>query len=81
LKMESGGKKVLYPADIFCTSAHLRIPFVPAADLFPVQTMDVKRKMLPEIIHDEVIVAFDHDVSIPLGTVREDGKQLAVTPV
>ncbi|MDH4157554.1 MAG: MBL fold metallo-hydrolase [candidate division Zixibacteria bacterium] len=81
LKMESGGKKVLYPADIFCTSAHLRVPFVPAADLFPLRSMEVKRKMLPEIIHDEVIVAFDHDTSIPLGTVKEDGKQLTVTAV
>ncbi len=80
LQMESGGKKVWYYADIFCTSAHMRIPFVPATDLFPLQTMEVKRDSIDEIIGDNVIMAFDHDVDSPFATVQMDGRKMIVTP-
>jgi len=80
LQMESGGQKVWYYADIFCTSAHMRVPFVPATDLFPLQTMEVKRSVLPEIIGDGVIMAYDHDTTMPFGRVIQEGKKLTVTP-
>ncbi len=81
IQMESGGQKVWYYADIFCTSAHMRVPFVPATDLFPLQTMEVKRNALPEIVGDKVIMAYDHDTKIPFGQVIQEGKKLTVTPV
>ncbi|MFQ5453470.1 MAG: MBL fold metallo-hydrolase [Candidatus Zixiibacteriota bacterium] len=78
LEMESGGQKVYYYADIFCTSHHMGVPYVPATDLDPVQSMIIKRKKLPEIISDNIIMAFDHDINIPLGKVKQDGKKLIV---
>jgi len=81
LKLESEGHKVFYYADIFCMSHHVRVPFVPAADISPLQTMEVKRKVLPEIIHDEVVMAFDHDTVMPLAKVKLDGEHVAVVPV
>lgn len=81
LRMESGGQKVWYYADIYCTSHHMKVPYVPATDLFPLQTMDVKRKTLPEIIGDNIIMAFDHDINLPFGRVEQEGKGLAVTPL
>ena len=78
LRMESGGQKVWYYADIYCTSHHVRVPYVPATDLFPLQTMEVKRKTLPEIIGDNVIMAFDHDVDLSFGRVEQEGKKIKV---
>lgn len=78
LQMESGGKKVWYYADIYCTSHHMRVPWVPATDLFPLQSMEVKRKTLPEIIGDRVIMAYDHDIQIPFGIVSQEGKNITV---
>ncbi|UCD63719.1 MAG: MBL fold metallo-hydrolase [Candidatus Zixiibacteriota bacterium] len=81
LEMESGGQKVFYYADIFCTSNHMAVAYVPAVDLYPDESMDVKRRKLPEIIRDRVIMAFDHDIESPFGRVRQDGKRLVVEPV
>jgi len=78
LQMESGGQKVWYYADIYCTSHHMRVPYIPATDLFPLQSMDVKRKTLPEIIGDNVIMAFDHDIDLPFGRVEQEGKKIKV---
>ncbi|UCG61175.1 MAG: MBL fold metallo-hydrolase [Candidatus Zixiibacteriota bacterium] len=81
LEMESGGAKVYYYADIFCTSHHMPVAYVPAVDLYPDETMAIKRDKLPEIIADGVVMAFDHDVSMPFGRVREDGRKLVVDKV
>jgi len=81
LQIESGGKKLWYYADIFCTSAHMSVPYVPATDLYPLDTMEAKRRALPEIVNDGVIVAFDHDVNMPFGRVTQEGRRVKVEPV
>lgn len=81
LEMESGGTKLFYYADIFCTSHHMPVAYVPAVDLYPEESMTVKREKLPEIIGDNVIMAFDHDIHIPFGRVRQDGRRLVVDKV
>ena len=81
LEMESGGQKVFYYADVFCTSNHMPVAYVPAVDLFPGQTMAIKRKKLPEIVGDNVIMAYDHDINVPFGRVRQDGRRMVVDKV
>ena len=81
LEMESDGQKVFYYADIFCTAAHMRVPFVPATDLYPLETMEAKRKVLPKIMADNVVVAFDHDMTMPFARVSEVDGKIIVQPV
>ena len=59
----------------------MRVPYIPATDLFPLQSMGVKRKTLPEIIGDKVVMAFDHDINIPFGKVQQEEKRITVTGV
>ncbi len=81
LEIESEGTSVFYYADIFCSSAHLGVAYVPATDLYPLDTMEIKRKTLPRIVDQNVVLAFDHDVSMPLARVVKDGKRLVAQPV
>ena len=81
IEIQSGGTRVYYYADIFCTSAHMRVPFVPASDLYPMETMEIKRKKLPEIVNQDVVMAFDHDVFTPLARIKQSDKKLVVEPV
>ncbi|MDH3892571.1 MAG: MBL fold metallo-hydrolase [candidate division Zixibacteria bacterium] len=81
LEMESEGASVFYYADIFCSAAHMGVAYVPATDLYPLDTMDVKRNTLPRIVDQNVVMAFDHDVNAPLARVVKDGKRLKALPV
>lgn len=81
IEIESDGERLFYYADIFPTSAHMRVPFIPATDLFPLDSMSFKRNKLTEIIEDNVIMAFDHDVSTPFARVQKDGKKVIVESV
>jgi glyoxylase-like metal-dependent hydrolase (beta-lactamase superfamily II) len=81
LEMESDGAKVFYYADIFCTSAHMGVPYVPATDLYPSDTMEIKRKTLSRIVNQNVVMAFDHDVTAPLARIVSDGRRMKALPV
>jgi len=55
---------------------------VPATDLYPLETMEIKREKLPQIIEEQVVMAFDHDPRRPLARVYyDDNNKLTVAPV
>lgn len=75
LEIESEGEKLFYYADIFPMSTHMAVPYVPATDLYPLETMEVKRRLLPRIVDQDVILAFDHDTRTPLARIVTDGRR------
>ncbi len=81
IEMESDGQKVFYYADIFMAATHLPLAFNSASDLYPLDTMEIKRKKLPEILNDNVIMAFDHDKNNPFAKVKADGKRFNIEKV
>jgi glyoxylase-like metal-dependent hydrolase (beta-lactamase superfamily II) len=81
IEMESEGRQVWYYADIFPMTPHIRVPFIPATDVFPLTSMEAKRRALPRLINQDVILAFDHDTRIPFGRVKEVDGKLSVEPV
>lgn len=81
LEMESEGEQVWYYADIFPMTQHIRVPFIPATDVFPLTSMEVKRRTLPRLINKKVILAFDHDTRITFGRVKELEGKASVEPV
>jgi len=81
LEIESEGRQVFYYADIFPSQHHMRVPFVPATDLVPRETMAVKREMLKRIVGKDVVMAFDHDIDAPLATFTEEGGKLTAHPI
>ncbi|MFH1687565.1 MAG: MBL fold metallo-hydrolase [bacterium] len=81
IEITSGSAAVFYYADIFCATAHLRVPYVPGADLFPSQTMELKRRTLPRVINHDVVMAFDHDTVTPLARVRQENGHMIVEAV
>jgi len=81
LEIESEGEKLFYYADIFPMSTHMAVPFVPATDILPLETMEAKRRLLPRIVDQNVIMAFDHDTVTPLARIESDGKRYKAVPV
>ena len=81
MEFSSGGKTVVYYADIIPSSHHFKVPYVASVDLFPLDTMKVKRSLVKRALAGEIIVAFDHDIDIPIGRAVEDGLRTIITPV
>jgi len=79
--IEDGNNKILWPGDIIPTASHLKIPYVASVDLFPLETMELKRKFLNMCINDGWLLAFDHDVNIKLGRLEKLGNEIKVSKV
>jgi glyoxylase-like metal-dependent hydrolase (beta-lactamase superfamily II) len=63
--LESGGKTACYISDLIPTSWHLDPTWVMAYDLFPLETIDNKKKYYERAIPEEWLTIFTHDPEIP----------------
>ena len=73
VEVESGGEKLIYYADNFLSCHHLKIPYVPASDLFPVDTQRCKRETLPKAAAGGWYLALDHDIENKVVKIKYDG--------
>jgi len=79
--IESGGKgsekkKACYISDLIPTSAHLDLTWVMAFDLFPLETIESRKKYYAQAIPERWLTVFTHDDQTPWGYVErgERGK-------
>jgi len=72
IEATSGETTVVYYADIVPSSHHIKVPYVAAVDIYPRETMAVKRKLLKRLINDDMAIVFDHDIEIKIGRVSEN---------
>jgi glyoxylase-like metal-dependent hydrolase (beta-lactamase superfamily II) len=81
IKLTSGGKTIFFVADLFPTRHHLSLPWIMAYDLYPLQTLETKRKWLETIVQKNWIVVFGHDPDIPAATLHQQENKIAFQPI
>ncbi len=75
VKLTGGGKTLAFVADLLPTRHHIPLPWIMAYDLYPLQTLETKRKWIPQIVDGGWIVVFGHDPDVAAATLHErDGK-------
>ena len=74
--IESGGKTAVFAADLIPTTGHIQNPWIMGYDLFPMQTLAVKKRVIREAIDREHLIFFEHDPFVAAGYIREkDGRR------
>lgn len=75
VRIESQGRIAFYWADIMPTTAHLPFPWVMGYDLYPVELLENKKRLIPQAAREEWLNVFEHDHDTPWGYIVErDGK-------
>jgi len=62
VRIVDGGTTLWFSSDSMPDRHHLPLPWIPAFDLFPLDTLEAKRSVLPRAVEERWIVAFTHDV-------------------
>jgi glyoxylase-like metal-dependent hydrolase (beta-lactamase superfamily II) len=80
--LRSGGQTACYISDLIPTSAHLDLNWVMAFDLYPLETVESRKRYYTQAIPERWLTMFTHDPNIPWAYVEKDerGKMVGRTP-
>lgn len=81
LKISDGKTTVFYCGDLIPTSSHIPYPYVMSYDLFPLTTIEEKKKILPQAYEENWILFFEHDPNISAVTLKGGKKGFEVDQI
>ncbi len=81
VKIVGGGKRLAFVADLLPTRHHIPLPWIMGYDLYPLQTLETKRKWLPRLVSEGWITVFGHDPDFAAATLHEHDGKIEIEPV
>ncbi|MFZ3216823.1 MAG: MBL fold metallo-hydrolase [Candidatus Acidiferrales bacterium] len=81
VKLTGGGKTAFFLADLVPTTAHLPLPWMMGFDLYPMTTLENKKKWIPELMREGWIALFCHDVKTQAAYIRDPEGDMEIEPV
>jgi glyoxylase-like metal-dependent hydrolase (beta-lactamase superfamily II) len=81
VRISGGGKTAFFFADLVPTTAHLPLPWIMGYDLYPMTTLENKRRWIPEALRGDWLCLFAHDPEIPAARLRERDGRIIAEPV
>jgi methylmalonyl-CoA epimerase len=74
--IESGGRTAVFAADLIPMTAHVHDAWIMGYDLFPMETLAVKKRLIRDAIDRGYLIFFEHDPIVTAGYIKEkDGKR------
>jgi glyoxylase-like metal-dependent hydrolase (beta-lactamase superfamily II) len=71
VRLTGGGATAFLFADLVPTTAHLPIPWIMGYDLYPMTTLENKKRWIPEVVREGWLALFAHDARVPAAYLRE----------
>jgi glyoxylase-like metal-dependent hydrolase (beta-lactamase superfamily II) len=77
-RLERNGRMLFGFADLIPTRAHVSYAWVMGYDLYPVETVAAKKKLVPQAARENWTCLFYHEAEQPLGQIVEDNGKFKV---
>ena len=72
VKIVSGGKTVFYLGDLIPTVSHLNPAWIMGYDLYPLDTLYMKERLLSQAYSENWLLVFEHDPKVTMGYLRKN---------
>ncbi|HJX93576.1 MAG TPA: MBL fold metallo-hydrolase [Pyrinomonadaceae bacterium] len=79
-RLDRGGQIVFGFADLIPMRAHVSLPWIMGYDLYPVETLESKKRLLPQAVHEGWIGLLYHDPDAALFRFVEDEGKIVPRP-
>jgi glyoxylase-like metal-dependent hydrolase (beta-lactamase superfamily II) len=66
------GERAVFWADLVPTTAHVPLAWIMGYDLYPLTTLEEKKRWLPQAVEGRWLGIFEHDLEVPLARVVAD---------
>jgi glyoxylase-like metal-dependent hydrolase (beta-lactamase superfamily II) len=80
-RLEQGSQTLFGFADLVPMMAHVSFAWIMGFDLYPVETLAAKKKLIPQAARENWMCLFYHDPEAPLGWILQDGQRLKAVPL
>jgi len=70
--IRSGGKTACYISDLIPTSVHVEVNWVMSFDLYPLETIESRKRYYSRAIPEDWLTLFTHDPEVPWAYVQKD---------
>ena len=80
-RLEQNGRTLFGFADLVPMRAHVQLPWIMGYDLFPLETLEAKKRLLPQAAREGWICLFYHDPDEPLCRVVAAEEKLQTFPL
>lgn len=81
VRLQSGGQTLFGFADLVPTRAHVQFAWIMGYDLYPVETLEAKKKLLPQAAREGWLCLLYHDPDEPLCRIGMDAGKIGTLPV
>jgi glyoxylase-like metal-dependent hydrolase (beta-lactamase superfamily II) len=81
VKLQGGGKTAFLLADLVPMTPHLGVAWIMGYDLYPMQTLENKKKWIPQIVREGWLALFSHDPNAPAAYLQERDGKVEAEPV
>lgn len=78
--LRGGGRTAFFPSDLLPTAAHAPYPYIMAYDLFPLTTLETRKRVFPQAAGEGWILILVHEPRTPVGVLREEGSRFRFQP-
>ena len=72
VRVDSQGRTAFFFADAVPTSAHLPAAWIMAYDLYPVELLEGKKRLIDRAVAEEWLAVFYHDPDVPWGRIVDE---------
>ena len=79
--LESGDSRCVFLGDLVPTNAHIKVHWHMGWDLFPLELMRVKKRLLSEALHYHDLLFFTHEDENPFAYLEGDEKHQELIPL
>jgi len=79
--IESEGERACFVSDLVPTHVHIPLAWIMAFDLYPMDTLASKKRLLPQLAEEHTLMVFPHDADVPWGRLNNVEGKLAFQPV
>jgi glyoxylase-like metal-dependent hydrolase (beta-lactamase superfamily II) len=80
-RLESGSRTLFGFADLVPTRAHVQFAWIMGYDLFPVETLETKKRLLPQAAREGWHCLFYHDPDVPLAMITSEDQKLRAVAI
>jgi glyoxylase-like metal-dependent hydrolase (beta-lactamase superfamily II) len=79
-QLRRDGQTMFGFADLVPMRAHVRLPWIPGYDLYPVESLEAKKRLLPQAAREHWLCMFYHDPDEPLCRLEQGEKEFSPLP-